>query len=552
MTNELSKFRQFHVFDQQFVQNQALANLQETTDYAVVGSFRATEEDIRVNVQLTEPDTGRLIWGERFQSQIDGIFELQEDVLRKLVSSFQSKVDQNLLSRIQNKPNQDHRAYAFWLKGMEAIKRKSNDMESIRELFYKSLEIDPNYSLAHSGISMTYHNEWSCHLWTNWEESSELAKKHARKAVNLDPDNALAHLILGRSFLYDGEFEKAEMNFRRVISLNPNDAYNLIAVAFWTTYLGDIERSKELYYKAISLNPILESKYSTYALQIFFEAGDFEKALVFANETDESSQWADFSVFMGACYFYLGEKEKAIVLWRRFIEYFRVTIYNGKANLQEQALEWQKGVNPYKGKTNLQPYWEFVSKEESFKIPIKQNTDSQIIAYIEDLDSAFRFEYNSKEITINKSKGLTDISFLLSNPNLNFPSEELLGVAVKQTGVNLIDRKSVLNYRERLKVLIKEIEECKVEGDFKQLDILEDEYDKLVEFLSSSLGLGGRIRKGNSSLEKSRTAITWRIRNAIKKISMLHPELGNHLQRSIKTGYRCGYFPEIKLNWIVT
>jgi hypothetical protein len=63
--------------------------------------------------------------------------------------------------------------------------------------------------------------------------------------------------------------------------------------------------------------------------------------------------------------------------------------------------------------------------------------------------------------------------------------------------------------------------------------------------------LGGRARNLSDPAEKARTAVTWRIRNAIKKIGQAHPELGRHLEVSIRTGIFCVYAPDRRILWSV-
>jgi hypothetical protein len=75
------------------------------------------------------------------------------------------------------------------------------------------------------------------------------------------------------------------------------------------------------------------------------------------------------------------------------------------------------------------------------------------------------------------------------------------------------------------------------------------EYNTLVDHLSASLGLGHKPREMGSSVEKARSAITWRIRNVIKKISSTHPKLATHLSKSINTGTFCSYKPEVNIDW---
>jgi hypothetical protein len=79
---------------------------------------------------------------------------------------------------------------------------------------------------------------------------------------------------------------------------------------------------------------------------------------------------------------------------------------------------------------------------------------------------------------------------------------------------------------------------------------LHAEYDQIVDHLTSSLGLKGKIRTSHDNLDKTRSAITWRIRNAIQKIEKVHPILGKHLAAAVKTGIFCSYAPEKPIKWI--
>ena len=88
-------------------------------------------------------------------------------------------------------------------------------------------------------------------------------------------------------------------------------------------------------------------------------------------------------------------------------------------------------------------------------------------------------------------------------------------------------------------------------GLYQKADQFKEEYEALVEHLSKATGLSNRIRKTGSSNEKARAAVTWRIRNAIKKIEKVHPQLAKHLANSIKTGTYCSYKPETPHEWTV-
>ena len=69
--------------------------------------------------------------------------------------------------------------------------------------------------------------------------------------------------------------------------------------------------------------------------------------------------------------------------------------------------------------------------------------------------------------------------------------------------------------------------------------------------LASAYGLGGRARRTGSDAERARSAATWRIRDAIKRLEKLHPALGRHLRASVRTGVFCSYQPEDEVAWTV-
>jgi hypothetical protein len=95
-----------------------------------------------------------------------------------------------------------------------------------------------------------------------------------------------------------------------------------------------------------------------------------------------------------------------------------------------------------------------------------------------------------------------------------------------------------------------DIREAEQRNDFSQLEQLQDEYDKLIEYLSQSLGIRGKIRESGNPVEKARSAVTWRIRSAIARIESYHPQLGAHLSNAIKTGSFCSYQPDREFTWL--
>ncbi|OQP58354.1 hypothetical protein [Niastella populi] len=149
-------------------------------------------------------------------------------------------------------------------------------------------------------------------------------------------------------------------------------------------------------------------------------------------------------------------------------------------------------------------------------------------------------------------KGFYDIQKMLLEPRHLFHCAEMMGSSINDQGEKLIDEKARKQYQQKILELQNDIYEAENTSDFVTAEKLQAEYDQLVEHLSRSLGLKGKTRETGGTIEKARSAITWRIRNAIARIEQHHPLLGAHLSNAIKTGILCSYQPDREVNWVTS
>jgi len=145
-----------------------------------------------------------------------------------------------------------------------------------------------------------------------------------------------------------------------------------------------------------------------------------------------------------------------------------------------------------------------------------------------------------------------DLAILLARPGVEVHALELMGGAdVRNAGGPAIDEQARKAYQARIVELQHEIDQARDDNDGARAERAELELDALVEQLSEAFGLGGRSRTTGSSSERARTAVTYRVRAAIRKLDQLHPELGRHLANSVRTGTWCAYRPENDLRWTI-
>lgn len=151
--------------------------------------------------------------------------------------------------------------------------------------------------------------------------------------------------------------------------------------------------------------------------------------------------------------------------------------------------------------------------------------------------------YAGRTASVGHCKGLQDIAYLVRQPGAELHVLDLAQSGARPEAVgDVLDRTAVESYRRRLAALSDERVEAEQRADTARLRALEDEHDALVAELRRGTGVGGRPRAfANHPAERARKAVTARIRDAVRRLDDVLPELGAHLDRTLVTGVRCRY-----------
>jgi hypothetical protein len=147
-------------------------------------------------------------------------------------------------------------------------------------------------------------------------------------------------------------------------------------------------------------------------------------------------------------------------------------------------------------------------------------------------------------------KGFVDLAKLLARPGVEVHCLELAERAAEvSSGDVILDERARREIRARAADLQHQIDEADAARDLARSERAREELDQLVEALTGAVGLRGRPRRLGSPAERARSAVTWRIRSAIRKIAVAHPRLGRHLDNAVRTGHFCAYQPEQSILW---
>jgi TolB-like protein len=184
-------------------------------------------ETLVVGAELIDVAEGSQLWGERYNRKLSDIFELEEEIARKISESLRLKLTGEDQKRLAKRFTEDSEAYQLYLKGRHYwIKRTPDNLKKGAEYFQQAIEKDPGYALAYAGLADCY-SILSLYVIIPPRDGWAKAKTAAAAAIALGPNLAEGHASQGliRTFL-DWEWIVAEKEFQRAAELNP---------AYWVT-----------------------------------------------------------------------------------------------------------------------------------------------------------------------------------------------------------------------------------------------------------------------------------------------------------------------------
>lgn len=530
-------------------------------DYLLRGHLRRVSDQIRLSAQLLAAGSGQIIWANRYDMPLTAIFEIQDEIVEQVVGAISTQIDKVLLAAARKKPLTSLAAYDCWLRGMNQMRlgTPEADLEA-RRIFRQALEIDPTYSRAYAGLSLSYFNVWSCQLWEKWEETGRKAYDYALEASRLDDTDHVVQMILGSILMYHRQFDQAEAHVDKSLALNANDADCLVQLAFNKTYLGKAAEGEKLYLKAMRLNPYRNIWYYPYGALTHFCRRRYEPFIEMALKAPLTDVWIDLPAFLAVAYYHTDRPREAAAYLDIFIDTFAEKITAGRPPRPDEMVAWLKKANPFKYEDDSRHYIQGVLSAglEDRHVKGAHGGDKTVPSspagatanrFVKQ-DGLWEMTFDGHTVRLAEMKGFIDITRLLAVPENQIHCTELMGSTDSLSEPSfMLDEKARRSYETRIRDLREEIGEAQAMNDLGRTEKLSAELDQLTDHLAGSLGLGRRPRKLDADADRARAAVTWRIRNAIRKIESVHPSLANHLSHAIRTGAFCSYTPEKEVRW---
>ena len=264
--------------------------------YVLVGSLRRAGARLRINAQLVDAATDFPLWSERYDREMEDVFEVQDEIAQKIAAALRITLSPQEQRALSAKPTENLQAYDLYLRGRNYARRVGRqDLQFALQMYENAVALDPDFALAHAGLAKVcaeyyYHFErqqkWidraviatqrasatgheapeieCAKAWVLFAEGNygEAANK-MRKALNETPDLDGGYYLLGRSLFADGRYQEiadmmeeamahASENYNTVVpihnalgALGKKDALNNFTHREIAIYEGQVKKVPE-------------------------------------------------------------------------------------------------------------------------------------------------------------------------------------------------------------------------------------------------------------------------------------------------------------------
>jgi len=226
--------------------------------HVLEGSVRQAEQQVKITAQLIDATTGYHLWSDTYEREYQDIFAIQEEIARAIVAALRLRLPGNRGDSAFTVPEtSDPEAHRLVLEGMAAIRLQSQaQLRHAVECFRQAVARDPDYLPAREQLAAALFTT-AYRGMVPAEAGFGEARREAERVLAMDPGNANAHVVLGDvADWYDWDNQKAQEHFRRALERNPNSALAHSALGGVLVRLGQTERALAEVRRATEMDPL--------------------------------------------------------------------------------------------------------------------------------------------------------------------------------------------------------------------------------------------------------------------------------------------------------
>jgi TolB-like protein/Flp pilus assembly protein TadD len=313
--------------------------------YVLEGSVRKAGNRVRLTAQLIDSQTGGHVWGDRFEGDLDDVFELQDRITQDIAAALEVRLTLGEEARVWRKRAGSPLVYEHFIKGRTLYINFARHTHAQARLEAEhALAINPSYIPALGLLGMIITDQIRFE-WESSETSSyEAALEYASRGHVVDPNHYMAYVTTGYVRLFQRRHDEAVAAGEKAVALGPNcaDAYHMAGM--FLGYAGDFRKSARYEEQAQRLSPLSRKESMVDEARARFHLGDLNAARDIASRVlAEKPNWLTAQSTLAASLWNLGSEDEA-----------RLTVKRMLANHPNlTASRWARRL-PYRHPTDLE------------------------------------------------------------------------------------------------------------------------------------------------------------------------------------------------------
>ncbi len=318
--------------------------------YVLEGSVRKAGSRMRVTAQLIDATTGHHVWAERYDRQVDGIFELQDEMTQTIVGAVEPELSAAERDRVLSKPPDNLDAWESYQRAVWHMWRYAeDDCAKSLSFFDRAIGLDPNFAPAYA--YKTYSLYQTVIMGWSQDNAASLAEGlvSAERALQIDDQDSVAFFAVGRIYMMQGKHDASIDALEKAIALNPSFAHGYHGLGMSLTLAGRLDEAKQAleYSERLSpRDPILWASTIVHALANVL-SGDYEEGVRWAMATVRNPRSTGYwpHAVLAAALAHSGRLDEA-----------RESVHLAVQELPDLTLSYLKTTLPTKQPDGLDPY----------------------------------------------------------------------------------------------------------------------------------------------------------------------------------------------------
>lgn len=240
-------------------------------DAVVEGSVIRDGDRIRVHAQLIRAATDEHFWSAAYDRELRDVLTLQSDVAQSIAQKVEVTITGEERARLTAARPIAPEVYENYLKARSIIDKSysRSGLEESVGYFEETIKRDPTFAPAYVGLGDAYNRLGTIFIGTPPSEVRPKVVTAARKALELDPELAEAHVLLADIYQQQWHWSDAQTEYKRALDLKPNDAAAHVGFAHWLLCQGRTQEALTWTERGRELDPI-EVSGTTIGETLFF------------------------------------------------------------------------------------------------------------------------------------------------------------------------------------------------------------------------------------------------------------------------------------------